>query len=158
MANPLAHEIFADRSRDTGIISSPEQRTHVHLFNRKEAVPQLAVRGETDAVAVQAKRLAHACDEADVPFAVTITELCSGGTFILIGNNIEFAKFSPQPLEHLVHSQHLSLVPEALTIERHELDETNLDSSLATKAGHRENVGFSYAFYRHRVQLDRPKA
>ena len=71
VAFPLAGDVAADQRGDLLVgRAGAHQRLHVVLFDGEQAVAQLAVGGQADAVAVQAERPAHRGDEAHRAAAV----------------------------------------------------------------------------------------
>src|SRR5690606_8097308 len=105
----------------------PQQPPQVELFDGKEAVADLAVRGEADAVALAAEGTADGGNDA---------ELAPVGEHVLpgrIAGVVALGKERPHlpgPGQQLVHGYHQVPAPGAVAVEGHELDEAHLKAPL----------------------------
>src|SRR6185437_12360231 len=132
-----------------------QQSLYVRLLDRKQAIAQLAVAGNSNTVAVHAERAAYGCDESYAADAVRKAVFRCGGPRILIGNLNQRRDLTRQDFNDVAGEQDLLAVPQTLRIERHELNEADLDAALAAVASDRRNVRLNQIADRDHVQLDR---
>src|ERR1017187_7997658 len=132
VAFPLAGHVAADQRGDF-LVRGPRahRRLHVVFLYGEQAVPQLAIRGQTEAVAVQAEGLAHRGDEADSPAAIGVLVLGGGRARVGVENGNQRRDLARERRQNVVGHQNLGTVPQILRVERQKLDEARLETVLA---------------------------
>ena len=90
---------------------APEHAADVGLLEREEAVPELAVGGQADAIAAHAERPADRGDEADPAAAVDVVVIDRRRPRILVGGRLERADLAVDPLEDLGGEEDLVALP-----------------------------------------------
>src|SRR5579863_2828001 len=159
MADPLVFYGPAHGLRDRLIRAAiAEQRAYIGLLDREQAVTELSVGRQADAVAVEAEGAADRRDEADPPDAVG--EFVLGGRSARIGvrNLAQRADLAREHLDHIVGQQDPAAIPQPLGVERHELDVANLDATLAPEARQRHDVRLDQLLDGHCVDLEDRKS
>ncbi len=157
MTGPLGGHVGLERGGEIVVGSAgPQQAAQVDLVDREEAVPEVAVGGETDPVAAPAERSGDAGDHAELAGAIAVPESC-GGIVALVER---FQRVDPtDPLDDLLEGDDAVTGPSAVRIERHVLDESDRHPTLASvrreveefvvvDAAHHDGVDL------HRVQPD----
>src|SRR5262249_5335577 len=127
----------------------------VHLLQGEQAVAQLAVRGKPNAVAAHAKRPADRGDDADPADAVGEDELAGRRPRVLVRGRPQRSYLLRQPVQHVGGEQDLVALPLAVGVQRHELDEADLEAVLPAEPGQRCQVVLGQAAHGHGVDLDR---
>src|SRR5262249_30422781 len=107
-----------------------------------------------DTVAAHAEGAADRGNNADPPHAVTEHELARRRSWVLIRRWEQRRDFLRQPVQDVGGEQHLVALPFAVSIQRHELDEPNLNPVLAAELSQRHQVVLDQPAYGHSVELD----
>src|SRR5687767_13797521 len=112
MPFPFAREVAPYQRRNLFVGGAgSHQRFHVILFDREQAVAQLAISGEPNAVAVATEGTAYGRDESDLSAAVGETVLRGRGARIGVRHRSERRDFARERLDDLVRQQYLLAVP-----------------------------------------------
>ena len=135
-----------------------EQAADVGLVEGEEAVAELAVGGQPDPVAAHAERPADRGDQADPAAAVDVVVIDGRGPRVLVGGGRERADPRGQAVEDLGREEHLVALPAVAGVERHVLDEPQLQAVLAGEPGQRDDVLLGHPLDRHGVDLHRVEA
>ena len=100
---PLGRYVAPDHRRNGVIVRSrPHMAFDVVLMDREQAIAQLTIGSEAETVAVQAKRLADGCDEADRATAVRVAVFGSWRARIGIGNRMERRDLTRQRVDDVL--------------------------------------------------------
>ena len=160
MSDPFRPYIRKQRVAEilVGSLAAPQQLPHVRLVNRKQAVAQLAVGRQPDAIAIHAERLADRCHKANARAGIGEAILRCRSPRIGIGNRLERCDFALQHGDHLVGQEDFRLVPEPLGVQRHELDIADFVAIFAPEPGHRHHVRLDQIGHRDDIDLDRSEA
>src|SRR5271156_6005787 len=97
---------------------------------RKQARPDLAIRGQPNPAAVPAERMRNRSDDADLAQAIVEGEASRGLTQRVRGEIHQWSN-SVQPLDDLLQGNDRLMLPAAVFLQRHPLDEAH-DDVLAT--------------------------
>src|ERR1041384_1587000 len=127
------------------------------LVQREEAGAKAALRGQSDAVARRAERLAHRGDEPDAARRTVgkVEPRRRSGPYVLERNQRELI------FDLLLDAQarhDLFVGPDVVPVERHELDEANLITLAVRQAGEVDDLVVVAALHDDHVQLDRPQS
>ena len=79
----------------------------------------------------------------------------AGARAVAIRDFFERPDFALQHRDHIVGQQHAVALPQALRVERHELDIADFDAALAAVPGQRNDIGLHQILHRDGVDLDR---
>ena len=120
--------------------ASAEQGADVGLVEGEEAVAELAVGGQANPVAAHAEGAADRGDQADAAAAVDVVVIDGRGSRVLVGGGGERADPGGEQVEDLGREQHLAALPAVAGVERHVLDEPQLQAVLARELGQRDHV------------------
>src|ERR671933_972847 len=150
----LAPDRLADDPHDLVVARAVAQRrAQVGLVEGEQARAQAPVRGQADAVAVAAERLADGVDEADPALAVGEAVHARGGVG-LARLGLERIHGGDRRADLLAGEDAVGR-PAVVGVERHELDEADLVRVLARELGERERLLLGEPAHRDRVALDR---
>ena len=127
---------------------------HVVLLDGEEAIAQLAIGGQAQPVAVEAERAAHGRDETYRAAAIGVPIFGGGGARVGIGHWNQRRDLAREGLDDRVRQQHFRTVPQALRIERHELDVAHFEAVLPREAGQRNDIRLNQILHRDGVELD----
>src|SRR5579863_9151436 len=156
MADPLVFYGPAHGLRDRFIRAAiAEQRAYIGLLDREQAITELSVGRQADAVAVEAEGTADRRDEAHPPPPLGGFVFGSRSARSGVRNLVERADLAREHLDHVVGQQNPAAVPQPLRIQRHELDIADLDAALAPETGQRHDVRFDQILHGDCVDLDR---
>ena len=92
------------------------------------------------------------------PDAVWVAVFGGGGSGVGVGHGFYRADFAFDDLDDVVGEEDFAAVPERLVVERHELDESRFEASLAAELRHGDDVGFDESFHGDDVEFDVPEA
>src|SRR5579883_534394 len=155
MADPLFLDGGADGSGNFFVgRAAAQQLLNVGLLDGKEAIAQLAVAGQADAVAVEAERPGDGSDESDAADAVGETVLGGGGARVAIGNFDQGRDLARQDFDDLAGRKNLFAGPQSLRIQRHEFDKTHFIAALAAETNQRDDIGLDQVFDRDGINFD----
>src|ERR1035441_5765785 len=102
---PLLMDRRTDGCRDLFVGRTRAQYPFdVRLFDREQAIPQLAVAGKPDAIAVQTERPADRRDESDAPDAIRIAIFGSRGASVAVWDLDQRSNLTRQGLDNLTGS------------------------------------------------------
>src|SRR5713101_6504230 len=118
-----------------------QQGFYVSFFDGEQAVAQFAIGGKANAIAIEAERPRYGRDEADPPAIVRVAIFRGRSARIAVRNVDQWGDFARQQPDHFVSTQHAGSIPNLLRIERHELDESRLDSAFSAKSRQGNDVG-----------------
>jgi hypothetical protein len=134
---------------------TPEQSTQVGLGAGEQAVADLAVRGQPDAIARAAEWPRDRADGADAAGAAVDQERLSWGgppaARVVRGQGVR----GGQPGEDLVGGDHVGAPPAVLGVQRHLLDEAELVPAVQAEAQQTGRLVVVDAAHQHRLHLHR---
>src|SRR5918992_1980195 len=125
----------------------------VGLVEREEAGPELALGGEADPIAVGAEGLGHRVDEADLPASVGEAEDARRrrGLARQLLERMDRVDDRPQ----LIAAQDRVRRPGVVSVERHELDEADLEGGPPGEVGEAQRLVLAEPPHRYGIHLDR---
>ena len=128
------------------------------LLDRKQAVAQLpsAVRRRR----LQFRQNGRLTEAMNPTVPPPSAKAIFGGwrARIGVGNCDQRGDLARERVDDSLGQQHFPAVPQALRIERHELDIAHLESVLAREAGERHDIGLDQILYRDGIELDGAEA
>src|ERR1700686_4156739 len=129
-----------DEVADLGIRrAAAELGLDVVLLDRKETGAQMPLGGQPDAIANFAKGIADGGDDADAPLAAIAKFESRGRRRPLIRDRFE-RKLPVDGFDDVAARDHGIHRPDAVRVERHELDETDFVSLAARETGEVEDL------------------
>jgi uncharacterized protein len=155
---PLVAHVPADRLRQGRVVRPAAQEgLDVGLGQREQAVAQLALAGQPQAVAAGAERPRHRGDDADPAAAVGVAEVHGRRPRVVVLGRHQRADLALDLLEDLVGEIDLAPLPD-LGADRHVLDEAHLQAVGAGVARQGHHVGVGQAADRDGVDLEGAEA
>src|ERR1700720_4259586 len=137
--------------------AAAKQGLDVMLLDRKQTGAQMPLGGQPDPVANFAEGIADGGDDADAALAAIAKFESRGRRRPLIRNRLE-RKLPVDGFDDVAARDHGIHRPDAVGVERHELDETDFISLATGETGEVEDLVVVAAAHHHHVELDRAEA
>src|SRR5581483_4753233 len=138
------------------ILGAPShQAMQIMVPDREQTGSDLPVRGDADAAAMPAERMRNRRDDPDFPHTViepVPARSLAAGMWNLVQRTV-----LGHALEDFVQGDHHRGRPDAVFLERHELDEADDHTLLARKHPEWNDLVFVEAPHEHAINFERPE-